>query len=118
MPIILKTGESTTVTLNKSKNLSNGVVLQHVGNTFQDIHGLTLTENIGKTGTAKGRASIRVPYPATEASPAGFAFANVEFSVPAECPVVIATTLPYLLASLAATDEFKAMILQRSVLVA
>lgn len=118
MPLDLKTGETTTVTLNKSKSLLNGVVLQHVGTTFQDIHGLTLTENIGKTGTAKGRASLRVPYPATESSPAGFTFANIEFTVPADCPVAVAQTLPYLLASLAATEEFKAMILQRSVLVA
>lgn len=117
MSIQLKTGETATVELKKSKNLPNGVVLQHVGSTFRDVHGLTLTENIGKNGTAKGRTSLRVPFPATETSPSGFAFVNIEFTVPAECPVAIASQLSFLVSSLANTDEFKAMILQRSVIV-
>lgn len=117
MSITLETGETATVELQKSKNLPNGVVLQHVGTTFRDVYGLTLTENIGKNGTAKGRASIRVPYPATETSPAGFSFVNIEFTVPAECPVAVAQQLSYLASSIASSAEFKAMILQRSVIV-
>lgn len=115
MSITLKTGTSTTVELLKVKNLPNGAVLQRVGTNFQDVYSLTMTENIGKTGTAKGRASMRVPYPATATSPAGFAFVNIEFTVPAECPIAIANQIPHLASSAAISAEFAAMISQRSV---
>lgn len=62
MSLTLKVADAATIVLTKAKSLTNGVIFQVVGSSFAMTTTYRMTQNIGKTGTAKSRGVVAYPY--------------------------------------------------------
>lgn len=115
MSITLKTATATTIALTKAKNLTNGLVFQKVGTSFSDVYQLTMTQNIGNTGTAKSKFVIKVPYTAVinGVTVSNFAYLTVETTVPQDCPLSVAGQLTWLAQSTSADASFNDLVSSR-----
>lgn len=102
MSITLNVAAATTIVLSKVKNITNGKVFQFLGSSFAMATRLTTTLNVGKTGTAKARGVIALPY-----TPVGnttgvikYGYVDITYTVPVDMPITEANKLPFLGSSL------------------
>lgn len=119
MSILLKIASATDVTLAKVKNITSGKVFQFLGTSFAMATRLTTTLNVGKTGTAKARGVVALPY-----VPVGdttgkikYGYVEINYTVPLDMPLVEAQKLPFLGASLANHAVMSEMVNSRSQIV-
>lgn len=117
MSLTLKVASATTIVLTKAKSLANGVIFQLVGNSYAMTTTYRMTQNIGKTGTAKSRGVIAFPYSYTGTDglqhiDAGYAEWGT--TVPNTMPITEATKLPWLLQSSAADQSCTDLVANRS----
>lgn len=115
MSLTLKIATATTIVLTKAKNLTNGLIFQKVGASFSDVTQVTMTQNIGNSGTAKSRFVVKLPYTAVVkgVTVSDFAFLTVETTVPQDCPLSIAGELAWLGQSLCADTSFNDLVSSR-----
>lgn len=116
MSITLKVASATDITLAKVKNITSGKVFQFLGTSFAIATRLTTTLYVGKTGTAKARGVIAIPY-----TPVGdttgkikYGYVELNYTVPLDMPLVEAQKLPYLGSSLANHAVMSEMVNARS----
>lgn len=115
MSLTLKIATATTIVLSKAKSLMNGLIFQKVGTSFSDVTQVTMTQNIGNTGTAKSRFVIKLPYTAVVngVNVSDFAYLTVEATVPQSCPLATAGQLTWLGQSLCADTSFNDLVANR-----
>lgn len=116
MSLTLKVATATTIALSKARALANGVVMQLVGASFLDVTTMTATQNVGQTGTAKSRFTVKRPYTTTVngVNVSDNMHIVIEVTVPETCPLTTSGEATWLAQSLAASTEFNALVQSRS----
>lgn len=117
MSLTLKVATATTIVLTKARQLANGVLFQLVGASYAQTVTYRMTQNVGKTGTAKSRGVVTFPYSFVGADgltriDAGYAEWGT--TVPNTMPVTEALKLPWLLQSSAADQSCTDLVAYRS----
>lgn len=115
MSLSLLSASGVSLVLTRAKLLLNGLIFQKVGANFADSYQLTMTQNVGKTNTAKSRFAVKVPYTAlvNGVTISDFAYVTVETTVPQDCPLTVASQLSWIVRSLAADTSFEDLVKNR-----
>lgn len=109
MAITLKIAAATSLVLNKARAITQGFSFQKLGSSFKDATICNVTQNTGKTGTAKSRWAIRRPYTVTDAQGrvvAKIAYVNIEVTLDEDCPFTVVEEIPYLVQSVGLEPQF------------
>ena len=117
MSLTLKVATATTIVLTKARVLANGVLFQLVGSSYAMTTTYRMTQNVGKTGTAKSRGVISLPYSyvGTDGlTHIDMAYAEWGTTVPNTMPITEAQKLPWLLQSSAADQSCTDLVASRS----
>lgn len=117
MSLTLKVAAATTIVLTKARQLANGTLFQLVGASYAQTTTYRMTQNVGKTGTAKSRGVITLPYSfvghdGLTRIEAGYAEWGT--TVPSTMPITEAQKLPWLLQSSTADQSCTDLVANRS----
>lgn len=118
MSITLKIASATTIVLTKAKTLVNGVLWQLIGSNYMLTTRYRLTQNIGKTGTAKTRCVIELPYSYVDVdglTKYDKGYFSIEATVPQTMPVTEASKGTWLVQSAAADVSFNDAVANRAI---
>lgn len=112
MSIVLQSASGVNVTFDRVKFSGNSQVFQSVGTSFLDTKMLTQAQTIGRTGTAKSRFALKVPFTYTEGSvvKTDYIFLSVEGTVPATAPLTEVAKAVYMLKTLSALQSTEDLI--------
>lgn len=113
MSITLQSASGVNVVFDLVKSNGSSQVFQNIGTSFQDARTLTQSQTIGKTGTAKSRFVLKVPYTYTEGSvvKTDYDYFVLESTVKETSPLVDTDKGVYMmktLAALASTSDLMA----------
>lgn len=117
MSLTLKTASAVTIVLTKARTLANGVLFQLVGASYAMTTTYRMTQNVGKTGTAKTRAVVALPfsYLGTDGlTHIDVGYAEWGTTVPSVMPITEAQKLPWLLQSSTADQSCTDLVANRS----
>lgn len=118
MSLTLKIATATTIVLTKAKTLANGVLFQLIGTSYLLTTKYRLTQNIGKTGTAKTRVVIELPYSYVDTdglTKYDSGYFSIEATVPRTMPVSEAGKGAWLVQSAAADASFNDAVANRAI---
>ena len=118
MSITLKVATATTIVLTKAKTLVNGILWQLVGPNYMLTTRYRMTQNIGKTGTAKTRCVIELPFSYVDVdglTKYDKGYFALEATVPQTMPVSEAGKGTWLLQSAAADATFNDAVANRAI---
>lgn len=117
MSITLKIAAATTIVFTKARALADGMVMQKIGTSFRDSYNLTARCFRSKGGHTRTKTTVRVPYSVTvdQSTEVGEIFVTVETSAPSGAPLNKIGEIAYLVESLGASAEFKALVAEQSV---
>lgn len=118
MSITLKVASATTIVLTKAKTLANGILWQLIGANFVLTTRYRMTQNIGKTGTAKTRCVIELPYSYVDVdglTKYDKGYFVLEATVPQTMPISEAGKGTWLLQSAAADPTFNDAVANRAI---
>lgn len=116
MSITLKTSATLPLVLTKARAIVNGFSFQKLGTSFKDATICNATQNVGKTGTAKTRWSIRRPYTVTDAKGnviPKVVYINIETTIEEDCPFTVVDEIPFMVSAVGAEPQFLAHIRDR-----
>lgn len=113
MSIVVQSASGVNVTFDRVKFSGSSQVFQSVGTSFLDTKTLTQAQTIGRTGTAKSRFVLKVPYTYTEGTvvKTDYIHLSIEGTVPATAPITEVQRAVYMaktLAALASTEDLVA----------
>lgn len=109
MAITLAITATVSLVLTKARAIAQGFSFQKLGTSFRDATICNVTQNTGKTGTAKSRWAIRRPYTVTDALGRvvpKIAYVNIEVTLDEDCPFGVVEEIPYLVESVGKEPQF------------
>lgn len=115
MSIVLQSASGVNVAFDRVKFSGNSQVFQSVGASFLDTKMLTQAQSIGRTGTAKSRFALKVPYTYTEGTvvKTDYIHLSVEGTVPATAPLSEVAKAVYMMKTMAALTSTEDLIKSR-----
>nr|UUW21256.1 MAG: hypothetical protein [Sanya fiers-like virus 13]UUW21259.1 MAG: hypothetical protein [Sanya fiers-like virus 13] len=115
MSITLQSASGVNVVFDLVKSSGSSQVFQNIGTSFQDARTLTQSQTIGKTGTAKSRFVLKVPYTYTEGSvvKTDYDYFVLEATVKETSPLVDTDKGVYMLKTLAALTSTSDLMARR-----
>lgn len=104
MSITLQSATGVDVVFDRAKASGSSQVFQNIGTSFADTKTLTQSQTIGRTGTAKSRFVIKVPFTYTEGAvvKTDYYFLSIEGTIPATAPLTEVDKGVFLMKTLAA----------------
>lgn len=115
MSITLQSASGVNVVYDLVKSSGQSQVFQNIGTSFLDARLLTQAQSIGKTGTAKSRFGLKIPYTYAEGSvtKTDFIYLSLGGTVPETAPLAEVDKGVYQLLTLAALGSTKDLIARR-----
>lgn len=117
MSITLQSASGVNVVFDLVKFSGNSQIFQNVGSSFVDTRILTQSQNIGKSGTAKSRFALKIPYtytvPGSSVVMTDYIYASVEATVPETAPLTEVDKAVYQLKTLAGLTSTSDLISRR-----
>lgn len=105
MSITLQSASGVNVIYDLVKSSGQSQVFQNIGTSFTDTKLLTQSQNIGKTGTAKSRFVLKIPFtytvPGSSVVQIDYMYLSIEGTVPETAPLAEVDKAVYQLKTLA-----------------